>query len=40
MASKTALIGILCLVLAGCSNVNAHGLDTHNVTVPVYHQQF
>lgn len=40
MAIKTVLVGIFCLVVTGCSNVNTHGLDTHNVTVPVYHQNF
>jgi hypothetical protein len=39
---KTFLSGMCCLiVLAGCGSVNPHGLETpHNVTIPVYHQDF
>ncbi len=32
---------MLCLLAAtACSSVNTHGMDTHNMTIPVYSQKF
>jgi len=37
----TRILLIACLLAAAaCSNVDTHGVDTHNWTVPVYRAQF